>query len=164
MGVLIMQTPEVQILAFLTHYEVEDVKKAIKSWAMSKLLTTHSQVDLLAAQGWTRISEKPTNQEYIFAFGEYFIQHPEEKKKLEQAARKNRIIRERIRLKTICPKCTATSLRLYPVNDTNRTMVGGNWKSQWACPDINCGFEKYSTRSVKEELEHLKKENENGTR
>lgn len=159
-----MQTPEVQILAFLSHYETADIKKAIKSWAASKLLTTKSKVELLAAQGWTRIPEKPVDVEYLFAYGEYFVQLPEDKKRLEREVRRHRIIAKQIKLKTICPQCGATNLQLYPVNTTNRNVVEGDWKSQWVCPDMNCGFEKYSTRSVKEEMNHLREGEEDGTR
>jgi ssDNA-binding Zn-finger/Zn-ribbon topoisomerase 1 len=56
-----------------------------------------------------------------------------------------------------CPKC-GSFLGLASVNSSPRTAVGGNWKSMVFCTNWkNCGYERYSTRTVQEELKELRR-------
>lgn len=158
-----MQTPVLQILGFFTHYESKDIKEAIKIWASDKVLNKAGQRRALEAQGWQKVDKKPEKREYLLIGNEYFIQDPEKRKELERESRIEDLKRKIMRRKSMCPACKKYQMRLFPVNSSNRDRVPGEWKSQWVCPDINCGYEKYSTNTVKEEIERLRGE-KNGTR
>ena len=58
-----------------------------------------------------------------------------------------------------CPKCGAY-MYLYAVNDTPRTQVGGDWKSQWICPNPKCGHDELSMIDPKEKMAEIRKEME----
>ena len=56
-----------------------------------------------------------------------------------------------------CPECGAY-MYLYPVNNTSRTQVGGDWKSQWICPNPNCNHEEFSLIDPEEKMKQIMKE------
>lgn len=59
-----------------------------------------------------------------------------------------------------CPECEAP-IQLLSVNDSPSTQTGDDSKSVWLCR--NCHYEKFSDKSIQEELELLK-ESENGNK
>ena len=52
-----------------------------------------------------------------------------------------------------CIKCNA-AMDLYPVNNTPKNQVGGDYKSQWFCN--HCGNSIFSVKSPQEEWKMLK--------
>jgi hypothetical protein len=52
-------------------------------------------------------------------------------------------------VKRRCPRCSASSLHLIPVNECCQSQVGGNWKSMWYCEE--CDWDQLSRKSVWEE-------------
>ena len=56
-----------------------------------------------------------------------------------------------------CPECGAY-MYLYPVNDTPRTQVDGDWKSQWVCPNPECGYDELSLIDPQEKMKQIMKE------
>jgi len=59
--------------------------------------------------------------------------------------------------KSKCPLCGAMRY-LYTVNTSKEDQVGGLHKSQWVCPNKECGFEEFSPKSNEELMEGLEKE------
>ena len=56
-----------------------------------------------------------------------------------------------------CPECGAY-MYLYPVNDTPRTQVDGDWKSQWICPNPGCEHSEWSLIDPQEKMKQIMKE------
>ncbi len=56
-------------------------------------------------------------------------------------------------LKT-CPKCGG-AMRLFPVNESKATQVGGDFNTQWQCPA--CGHDVYSKATIHEEIEEQRR-------
>jgi len=48
----------------------------------------------------------------------------------------------------ICPECNEY-MQVFSVNDGDREIIEGNYKSQLMCPDWeNCGYEEFSEKSI----------------
>ena len=64
------------------------------------------------------------------------------------------------RLRPRCPDC-GSLLFLWHVNTSSRTMVGGDFKTQWICKnEIGCGYQgEYSILDAAEWRKKLEKEN-----
>jgi hypothetical protein len=52
-----------------------------------------------------------------------------------------------------CPDC-GNRMMLWEVNNDPKKMVGGDYKTQWICPDeADCGYQgEYSTMTVEEQI------------
>lgn len=72
-------------------------------------------------------------------------------------------VKAAIKKKLACPKC-GKPLMIIPVNVNARTRIDEKFKCVISCSDWkNCGYERYSEKTIQEELRLLGRE-ENGTR
>ena len=153
-----MQTAVVQLLSILSHYENKDIKEAIKAWSLRQGISKKAETDVLSKQGWYEVPEIPKDREYLIIYDKIYVQSAEVKKRLLKEEKQERLRRERMRQRLSCPNCGKQLLRLYPVNTSNRDKVPGNWRSQFVCPDWkNCGYEKYSEKTIQENLKELRR-------
>ena len=54
-----------------------------------------------------------------------------------------------------CPECNR-NMKLFPVNSSPATQVGGDFLTQWHCP--RCGHDIFSQSSFKEEINKLRRQ------
>jgi len=80
---------------------------------------------------------------------EAFLNWLEEEKRRYKPPPRSRVPRPpREVLKRKCPSC-GKWLHLAEVNHSPRCRVGGDYKSQWFCP--NCWWDEYSKKDIREE-------------
>ena len=91
------------------------------------------------------------------AFERYLLEHPLEPRHPVRISKKDvnyikpSIISEENRPK--CPDCDKP-MKLGHLNTSKKNQVGGDFRSQWVCPDEGgCGYQsEYSTLTVEEQI------------
>lgn len=104
----------------------------------------------------TLLKHLEKNNVSIEAFIDYIEEQKKEKVKAEkqnkEQGKKDKAQWDKNALK--CSECK-TTMNLYPVNFTPRDQVGGDFNSQWLCP--NCGYEEYSTKTIREWFDEIRR-------